>query len=151
MTDTGQVCREIIVNALDWYELPKSEAAIRLLCMIAAHESGDFHYIHQVGGPAVSIFQMEPASYDDICSYIKSRQGDFPLVIHDMPRIVTWMAFDPLYATAICRLYLLRIPEPFPQPENIEALACYAKTYWNTELGAAQWTDYRDAWQRNYL
>lgn len=150
MSEAGYQCREVIKKSLTWYELPDSESAIRLLCMIAAHESGDFHYIHQSGGPAVSIFQMEPGSYDDICGYIKDRQEDFPRLIHDMPKPVDYMAFDPVYAAAVSRLYLLRITDPLPQPEDIDALAQYAKIWWNTELGAAQWTDYRDAWLRHY-
>lgn len=146
----GMICRAIVSQALQWYELPESEAAIRLLCMIAAHESGDFHYIKQVKGPALGIFQMEPATYLDVVSYIKANQDRFPMLVHDMPEPAEYMAFNPVYGAGIGRVYLLRIPEKLPDASDIPGLAQYAKQFWNTNLGAAQWEDYQQAWLRHY-
>ncbi|MBO9497465.1 hypothetical protein J7438_25760 [Thalassotalea sp. G20_0] len=150
VSELGQVCRAIVKQALQWYELPDSESAIRLLCMIAAHESGDFHYIKQINGPALGIFQMEPATYDDVVAYIKHNQERFVMLAHDLPNPAEYMAFNPVFGAAIGRVYLLRIPEQLPQPFDIDGLAQYAKDHWNTYLGAAQWKDYRDAWLKHY-
>ncbi len=150
VSEMGQVCRYIVTEALQWYELPDSESAIRLLCMIAAHESGDFHYIKQVKGPALGIFQMEPATYDDVVTYIKHNQSRFDMLAHDLPKPAEYMAFNPRFGAAVCRTYLLRIPEPLPESDDIDGLANYAKDHWNTYLGAAKWQDYRDAWLKHY-
>ena len=117
-SEMAGVCRAIVKQSLQWYELPRTENAIRLLCMIAAHESGGFYYIKQVN--------------------------------HDLPKIAEYMAFNPVYGAAIARVYLLRIPEPLPEPSDIDGLAKYAKDHWNTYLGAAKWEDYRNAWLQHY-
>lgn len=151
MTIMGKLCHDLVTQALDWYELPiNNGSAIQLLCMIAAHESGDFHYIKQVKGPALSIFQMEPNTYNDVVEYIKRRQEQFPVLVHDMPKPAEYMAFDPVYGAAIGRVFLLRVPEALPKTDDIDGLARYAKDHWNTYLGAAKWEDYRNAWQRHF-
>lgn len=149
-TIMGTLCKQVVIKALQWYELPNSDNAVRLLCMIAAHESGGFHYIKQIKGPALGIFQMEPASYNDVESYIKSHQKRFRRLVHDMPQPAEYMAFNPVYAAAIGRVYLLRIKEVLPDVEDIIGLAKYAKKYWNTYLGAATWEDYQKAWQKHF-
>ena len=151
MSTMGKLCHDLVTQALEWYELPiNSGSAIQLLCMIAAHESGDFHYIKQVKGPALSIFQMEPNTYNDVVGYIKRRQEQFPVLVHDMPKPAEYMAFDPVYAAAIGRVFLLRVPQPLPETDDIDGLAKYAKDHWNTYLGAAKWEDYRQAWLRHF-
>lgn len=52
--------------------------------------------------------------------------------------------------SAIGRVFLLRVPRPLPDSDDIDELAKYAKDHWNTHLGAAQWQDYRDAWLKHY-
>lgn len=150
MTEMGSICRAIIKKSLSWYELPRTENAIRLLCMIAAHESGDFHYIKQVKGPALGIFQMEPATYDDVVAYIKRNPERFVMLAHDLPELAEYMAFHPDFGAAIGRVFLLRVPKPLPDSDDIDGLAKYAKDHWNTHLGAAKWQDYRDAWLKHY-
>ena len=151
MSTMGKLCHDLVTQAMEWYELPiNNGSAIQLLCMIAAHESGDFHYIKQVKGPALSIFQMEPNTYNDVVGYIKRRQEQFPVLVHDMPKPAEYMAFDPVYAAAIGRVFLLRVPQPLPETDDIDGLAKYAKDHWNTYLGAAKWEDYRQAWLRHF-
>jgi len=146
MTPEGERCRLMIRTALEKYGLPSSEAAIRLLCMIAAHESGGFTYVKQVRGPALSLFQIEPRSYQDVCSYAQHRNyldGEFP---SPPERLI----FDGLYAAAIGRLFFLRVPEQLPEPNNIKALAYYAKKYWNTEQGKATPAMYENAYREHF-
>ena len=47
-------------------EIPHSLVAEELLMLTAAHESHLGTYLKQKGGPALGIYQMEPATYRDL-------------------------------------------------------------------------------------
>lgn len=147
MSEEGKACRQMVEQALNHYELPASESAIRLLCMIAAHESGGFTYSRQLVGPALSLFQMEPRTFSDLVTYCKRR---FPKLAAELPCSPMRLIFDPPFAAAMGRAFLLRIPAPLPEPEQIDALGQYAKTYWNTKYGKAKASDYSEAWRRYF-
>ncbi len=142
----GNTLREVITAALTLYGLPSSPQAIELLIMIAAHESGGFTYCKQVRGPALGIYQMEPATFYDVKDYLK-RTERYPALLryHNPERLI----FDINYATAMARAFFLRIPEPIPNIEDKEGLARYAKKYWNTELGKATPQQYLTAYQQH--
>ena len=143
MNTQAAVCRDLIIQALDHYCLPMSEAAVRLLCMIAAHESDKLLYARQIRGPALSFYQIEPRSYNDVAQYAQRKgymEGEFP---SDPERLM----FDFRFATGIARVFLLRIPEPIPAKEQLSALADYAKQYWNTKYGKATPAMYLSAYQ----
>lgn len=135
--------RTAIEAALFRYNLPGSETAVRLLLMIAAHESGQFLYCRQRGGPALGLFQMEPKTYAGVLEWLE-RTGKFPAVQRNLPaaRLVT----DPAFAAAIARVYLYMAPPPLPGPDELQAMAEYAKRHWNTYLGAATPADYLNAY-----
>ena len=146
MTAEGSQCRLMIQSALDQYDLPNSESAVRLLCMIAAHESGGFTYVKQVNGPALSFFQLEPLSYADCCQY-GQRKGWLPEGWDEPPER---LIFDAPLAAAFGRLFFLRFSEPLPDAEDLSGLAQYAKTYWNTELGKATPALYEQAYREHF-
>ncbi|WP_420588241.1 hypothetical protein [Bacterioplanoides sp.] len=133
MTPQADVCRSMIEQALDFYGLPDSESAVRLLCMIAAHESGKFLYTRQHGGPAIGAFQMEPATYEDVSLYARKKG----YMTDEFPSPPERMIFDFWFATGMARIFFLRLPAPLPAPHQLKELAVYAKKYWNTELGKA--------------
>lgn len=135
--------RASIENALDRCALPNSESAVRLLLMIAAHESGGFMYCRQKGGPAIGLFQMEEPTFKHVIEYLQ-RTGKFPAVNTTLPfeRMLT----DATHAAAIARVYLYTFPEPLPDPDDLDGLAAYAKKYWNTTAGAATESDYKNAY-----
>ena len=137
--------RESIESALDGAYLDSSKSAVNLLMMIAAHESGGFSYVKQVGGPALGLFQMEPASFFDTVRYMRERKDRFSNILSN-ELVPEYMAFYGPLAAAMARVYLMRFPEPIPAHDDIDGLARYAKKYWNTEKGKARWTDYRDAY-----
>ena len=147
MTPEGNACRQLIREALRKYDLPGSDAAVRLLEMIAAHESGGFTYSRQLGGPALSLFQIEPATYRDLCDYASSR---YLAICHEFPRNPMRLVFDPCFAAGMARVFFLRFPEPLPDRDDITALAEYAKYRWNTALGKATPQQYETAWRRYY-
>ena len=143
MNPIAETCRNSIIQALDHYGLPASESAVKLLCMIGAHESAQFLYNKQVNGPALSPFQIEPASYLDVCEYA-NRKLYMP---DDLPSPAERLIFDFRFATGIARVFLLRIPEPLPAKHDLRLMAIYAKKYWNTLLGKATPDMYLSAYQ----
>jgi hypothetical protein len=139
----GEMFRSIIIHALAHYQLPSSANAVELLLMIAAHESGGFTYCKQVQGPALGLYQMEPNTFYYTQKYMQRvKRYDQINLTAPADRLV----FDVLFATAMARVYLLRIPEPIPAAEDAWALAQYAKQYWNTPLGKASAQHYLTAY-----
>lgn len=134
MNKLALTIRTAIERAMARFELPDSEAAVRLLLMVAAHESGGFTYCKQKGGPALGIFQMEPATYADVCNYL-NRTGRYKKLNTNWPE--TRMVIDVEFAAGMARAFFARVPEPLPDADDLQALAEYAKKYWNTELGKA--------------
>jgi hypothetical protein len=113
-----------------------SPAAVILLLGTAAVESG-LKYIHQIGGPALGIYQMEPATHDDIYfNYLKYQPGLEHRIRQYVPRpLAAEMIYNMAYATAMCRLHYMRVREPLPLITG-EDMARYHKKYYNTVLGA---------------
>lgn len=128
-----------------------SEEAVRLLLMIMAHESRKGYYIKQTVGPACGVYQMEPATHDDILKFLY-RNGRHLIVqkfLMNSPHTASEaeeMIGNLYYATAMARAFFLRFPEPLPKGSD-EALAKYAKQRWNTSAGKATWQDYLQAYQ----
>lgn len=141
MIDSKQL-RELIIkpalNALQMY----SDDAEELLVFTCACESLGGTYIKQVKGPALGIYQMEPATYTDIWeNYIKHHGNVLNLLslnfdVHKLP-LPERMIYDLRFATAMARLHYRRRKEPIPSKNNIEAIWEYYKKYYNTPLGKA--------------
>ncbi len=146
MTTVGKLFRKCITRALVEYELPRSESAIRLLCMIAAHESGGFKYCRQISGPAIGLLQMEPATFDDVSDY--ARKKGYCLM--QLPTKPEEMIFDTQFAIAMARIFFLRKPELLPYEDDLMGLAQYAKKYWNTSEGKATPEVYLSAYQKYF-
>jgi hypothetical protein len=123
-----------------------SDAAERLIMGTAAHESG-FHFLAQIGGPALGLFQIEPATHADLWNTFLIGPPK-PLAVavgglaaHGQPFLWLNDAHDQLasnlaYATAICRCLYYRISAPLPDADDLPGLAAYWKRYYNTPLGA---------------
>ena len=125
-----------------------SEAAVNLILGTAAQESRCGHYIHQVNGPALGIYQMEPLTNDDIWNsylayHIDLMDDLLEAIGYDCGNYaLTNIAFnserliwDLKYATIMCRLHYYRVPVPLPRAEDLSGLAAYWKKYYNTEKG----------------
>lgn len=114
-----------------------SEAAVELLMLTAAQESLLGRYLHQVGGPALGIYQMEPRTHDDIWENwlrYKAVAG----TIESMGKAARDLPGNLYYATAMARCHYLRVPDPLPNPVSVEAMALYWKKHYNTPAGAGQ-------------
>ena len=140
--------RDLITRTLKQIPSGYSSDAVKLLMMIAAHESDLGKYIKQVNGPALGIFQIEPATHDDVwtngdsCEVNASRLG----YVWECDATSARLEYDLQYQILIARQKLFMISEPLPSGDDEIAMANYCKKYWNTDLGKATSEDYHDAY-----
>lgn len=113
----------------------------------AAQESR-LKYVHQIRGPAVGLFQVEPTTfYDYWDGYLTDHQDLRDRVLEQNgiahsslfdgrpdPNLCIWNA---RFAAMMCRIHYLRIRAPLPEHGDIEGLARYYKKYYNTIYGKA--------------
>ena len=99
-------------------------------------------YIRQLGGgPALGIFQMEPATHDDIwANFLEFKEplGELILEVsgHYSGPDEKAMEWNIMYAALMARMQYRRRPEPLPAADDIRGLAAYWKQWYNTPLGA---------------
>lgn len=121
-------------------------AAENLLLGTAAQESNLGQYVKQLpNGPALGIYQMEPATFASHCQTWLARRLDNPEngtvkllqgqcetfpVLHSKQLI-----YDLRFATIFARIHYLSVPEELPDADDIEGLGRYWKKYYNTPLG----------------
>lgn len=123
-----------------------SQEAEDLLVGTAAVESQLGTYLHQVGGgPAKGVFQMEPATHDDIWEHYLLYKPRLAYKLEEVSssRTSEAMIYNLKYAAAMARIHYLRVREPLPnrrtfssKEDYISALASYWKEHYNTHLGA---------------
>lgn len=144
-TTIGSQFQTFIVSVLESYGLQSSRAAVTLLVMIAAHESGGLMYVKQMHGSARGLFQMEPVAVHDVQRYLNERPEKFASVLHYIHYNADHLIFDSVSAVVFARIYLMMDPEPLPNEHDLWLLAKYAKRRWNTDAGNASVDDYYDA------
>lgn len=137
--------RELVVRpTLAALNLPHPDRAEALLIATACHESAGLRYIKQVGGgPALSFYQIEPATGSDVIDRWLTRQSRN---LRDMVSIVAEfragddikarLLCDMRFATVVARLIYYRAPEALPKADDVPAMAKLWKLRWNTHLGA---------------
>lgn len=127
-----------------------SESAENLLLLTAAVESQMGRYLKQsYGGPALGIYQMEPATHDDHWDYMVNRRKLRKKVrVWSTISKPSEMVWNLAYATAMARVHYLRIPYPLPAPNDVKGLARYWKRYYNTSKGAGRVEDAIEAYVR---
>lgn len=127
-----------------------SPAAVRLLMGTAAVETRCGHWLRQVRGPALGIYQMEPATHKDVRAWIY-RERELRMALHRAVRgelpTEALLVQHLGYATAMARLFYWRVPYPLPDAEDLPGLARYWKAHWNTPLGAGTEQQFIDAAQ----
>jgi len=152
MINTQQLRDYVITPALSKLN-SYSKDAEELLVFTCAVESNGGEYIKQVKGPALGIYQCEPATYTDIWrNYIIHHSRFVSMLsmkfnVNGIPaaeRLIT----DMEYATAICRIHYLRVKEKLPDGRDPEAMYAYYKQYYNTPLGKSTQKKSIDAYKR---
>lgn len=143
MLNCDQLTELVIKRAL--YDLQLlSDDAVELMIFTCANESLGGSYLHQVNGPALGIYQMEPATYNDIWhNYIQHKSSILIQLIHNfqaptMPN-EDRLIYDLRFATAMARLHYARVSEPIPNAKDIKGIFEYYKKYYNTSAGKANW------------
>ena len=128
----------------------KSAAAECLLLGTAIYESDLRHMVQKGGGPALSLFQIEPRTAVDICNWLtwntQIHDAVDSLCIFGSLQIFNQYAGNQHLACALARVLYWRISEPLPAPDDISGLSHYYKKYYNTSLGAGS----PDKWASTY-
>lgn len=128
--------------------------AERLLLGTACAESDCGRWLRQRGeGPAVGIYQMEPATYQDIWQHFLNYRHDL------YRRVLKWssctepdipepreMIGNLNFATAMCRVHYLRSSDPIPS--TLKEQAEYWKRLYNTEDGKGTINGYLKKWDQ---
>lgn len=125
-----------------------SKEAEDLMLGTAIHESDGMARITQYNGPALSYYQMEPATlndlYENFLDYRPEKKAllDQYKISHLSPEqnLITNMA----YATAAARLNYYRVKESIPK--SLNGQAHYWKKYWNTIYGKGSQEQYLAHW-----
>ena len=111
--------------------------AEQLVLGTAIVESG-LQYLHQLGGgPAIGLWQMEPATFTDIyANYLRYQSplsGALASIGVVFPIDANQMAWNLYYGAAMCRIHYRRVKAPLPK--TLDGCAEYWKEYYNTPLG----------------
>lgn len=138
--DTKQLRVHIVRPALKHIEL-HSPAAENLVVGTALVESRG-RFVKQVGGgPALGLWQMEPATQRDIHeNYLRFK----PQLRESVELLMTALGEDDeteimgnlFFGAAMCRVHYWRVPDALPAAGDYEAMAAYWKSHYNTPRGA---------------
>lgn len=152
MISPTDVLNSVIRPTLEYLEenagIAHTEEAEILLLMTAAHESKMGSYLKQVNGPALGIFQMEPATHDSLWkNYLKFRTDKYDALTgltHNGKALTDQLEDNLMYATAMARMKYLPVKQSIPkrvdydtEMEHLQAIAQYAKDHYNTSEGKA--------------
>ena len=123
-----------VLLELDMY----SKAAERLVIGTGLVES-QFKYVHQISGPALGFWQMEPATHDDLWeNYILFRPDVAkPLARYceDDYKNSKQLIWNMRYAAAMCRIHYYRFPARLPDADDLIGMGNYWKELYNTKYG----------------
>jgi hypothetical protein len=150
--EPSHLLTEVIRPVLRRLEL-WSEDAERLLLGTACAESNCGQALKQITGPALGIYQCEPATHEDIWNHFLRYRGDKLVVKINYWRIcysngagAQELTGNLYYATAICRIHYLRVKEPIPS--TLREQAAYWKEHYNTHKGAGSVDGYLSKWDQ---
>lgn len=128
-----------------------SPAAEQLVLGTALVESR-LTYVRQLGGgPALGLYQCEPATLHDIIRNYLGFNSTLRLKVNSLKAIGVSLednlVGNALFSTAICRVHYRRIAAPLPETGDVPAMGAYWKHYYNTEGGKGKVKDYVNAWR----
>lgn len=133
-----------------------SKDAQMLLLATAAIESDCGHYIKQINGPALGIWQMEPETHIDIalnCDAMKKELFMIRIInlTTDSEEQGSALIRSPMYACAMARLKYSMDKAPLPSHKEIFEIYRYYKKIYNTPLGASTFQKFQFAWDKHGL
>ena len=152
MINPKQIRDLIIRPTLDLVLPDSTGAATELLLGTCAQESDSGTYLAQLpNGPALGIWQMEPATHDDIWTSFLTNHKSLADKIKTLAPVNSGaqeMIGNLWYACAMARMLYYRVPAALPAQGDFNAQARYYKQYYNTPLGAATVDQYLGNWNR---
>ena len=140
-----------------------SKNAQMLLLATAAIESDCGYYIKQVNGPALGIWQMEPATHNDIWAECDALYSDLGQRLAELSVKGLYvkekgihdgaddLINSPVYACAMARLKYSMDKGPLPDHKEIFEIYRYYKRIYNTPLGASAFEKFQAAWKKHGL
>lgn len=141
MFDITQFREDILAPTLNALQF-RDPAFLELLVFTCAAESAGGTYVKQIKGPALGIFQLEPATFTDCWVNYVVRKPDIinllslNLAVHRMPQPVE-MITDLKLAVAMAAL-LYKQRKAAPKDIEIDTLWNLYKELWNTPKGKAE-------------
>lgn len=146
MLDPRQFLRFVIRPTLAHLELGGKAAEVLLLGTALAESR--MSKIDQVTGPndatlgpAIGLYQMEPATHDDIWTNYLVYQPALRLLVEALlspaPNRHLQLAGNLAYATAMVRVHYRRVSEALPDAADGEGMSRYHKRHYNTAAGKA--------------
>lgn len=159
--NTLQIKEYIVKPVLEALELKGTN----IMLGIAAQESNMGTYIHQINGPALGLWQIEPTTHDDVWRYLLRKDN----INNTYSKRHIWaqtlnccnfeyfndrLIYDLRYCCAIARIKLYMIPKPLPAEDDIEGMAHYWKKFYNSSKGKGDADDFManyDKYVRSYV
>ncbi len=144
-----------VVRATLIYMRMWSASAENLLLGTAIQESG-LRYLRQHGdGPARGLYQIEPATHDDIADRYLAKHRDIRkrlnTLLAPIPSRLDQLVTNLAYATAIARLRYWMDPALLPAADDIDGLAAYWKRVYNTPKGKGRVAEFAATYRRYAL
>jgi hypothetical protein len=136
----GQLASLVVRPTLARLPFNDGPVGLNLTLGIAAQESGGQALAQVPTGPALGLWQIEPATHQDVWDNYLKFKPDLAATIAgfafaSMPRDMQ-LAANLAYACAIARLICRRAPEPLPSSSEPALLGAFWKTHYNTAGGA---------------
>lgn len=136
----NQIVRPALAYVGDGLPGFESDGAVQMVMGTGAHES-HFQDLAQIGGgPALGLWQMEPATAADIRDNFLAYHPDLQKRVNDLvaawPSVEQQLASNIAYGAVMCRLAYWRHPNPLPAPGDLTGQASLWKVAYNTALGA---------------
>ncbi len=150
MVNLRQIRDNLIDPTLKAIDLHSPEA-VDLVLFTGLQESG-YRYIKQLGsGPALSFWQIEPATMHDIYqNYLRFR----PDLDNQIKQFLAKTPFEEqliwnmAFAVVMCRIVYRRSPLPLPKVGDGPGMAHIWKQAYNTHLGAGHPQEFINSWEK---
>lgn len=153
MFDRNQF-RELVDDVLTSLGL-HTPAAVNLLLGTAAQESRFGTFLRQIGkGPALGVFQMEPATERDIWENFLRYHPELVLVITATTGVTgpgPHLRWNLAYQIAMTRVHYLRKKQSIPATDDVAGLAAYWKQHYNTPIGKGTVEEFAANYRRYVL
>ena len=135
--DIKDIINEVLAKLEKATGIRKTREAVALIYETGNAETGYRNLVQMGGGPAVSFFQLEPATIQDIFNnYVEYRQPLLEVLIEiglDPMNLEFCVKTNIAIAICMCRFHYRRVPSAIPKTK--EQRAIYWKEYYNTNLG----------------